>query len=117
MSKIESYKQHIIPLIEAYFNSNNSQKLTKYFIANSNLPGPRANLELANAFADVIQDYSKRDGKKLWQLCSEYIKISSNETPTNDLKEFIPFQRNFSKKNKKTQWSLLLNFQMGQLQL
>jgi len=91
MSKIESYKQYIIPLIEAYFNSNDSQKLTNYFITNSNLPGPRANLELANAFADIVQEYSNGESENLWQLCSEFVNISAGEAPTNDPKEFIPF--------------------------
>ncbi|MBA7696039.1 hypothetical protein ES703_104681 [subsurface metagenome] len=31
--------------------------LSDYFISNSNLPGPRANIELEQAFSDVVEKY------------------------------------------------------------
>lgn len=91
LNKTQNYEQQIFPLIEAYCESNDSKKLENYIVSNSNLPGRRANLELAFAFADAIQDYSYVQTEKLWRLCSEFIKISSEDAPTNDPKEFLPF--------------------------
>jgi hypothetical protein len=45
------------------------------------LPGPRGNLELAQAFADVGNE----------KLIKEYISIDANEAPTNSPKVFLTF--------------------------
>jgi len=91
MSRIKNYKQHLVPLFEAFFITNDAQKIKEHLISNSNLPSPRANLELAKAFANMVEQYSEHESEKLWKLCSEIIKISAEEAPTNDPKEFLPF--------------------------
>ena len=91
MSSIEHYKKHLLPFFESYFKTSNFQNLEAYLITNSNLPSPRGNLELAKVFADLVEDNSRNQREKLWQLCSEFVKITAEQAPTNDPKEFIPF--------------------------
>lgn len=91
MTKIEIYEQKLLPLFEAYYRTDKSENLRAYIALNSNLPGPRANLELAHAFAEHVQEYSAKQGEKLYQLCLELIKISIEEAPTNNSGEFLPF--------------------------
>lgn len=61
---------------------NDSKKLEKFLMENSNLPGPRANLELLFAFAEV---YGNVDVLKQW------IKISDEVADVNNPKSFLPF--------------------------
>jgi hypothetical protein len=55
MSKKERYKEPLTSLIGDFLKTGNQEKLEEYLISNSNLPGPRGNLELAEAFAEVIE--------------------------------------------------------------
>ncbi len=67
-------------------------ELFKYIIFNSNLPGPRGNLELASAFEEIISDHiSRASVEELWELCSSMSNFSALEAPVNDPKEFIAF--------------------------
>ncbi|HEX9974085.1 MAG TPA: hypothetical protein VGD14_18590, partial [bacterium] len=91
MTKTERHQQDLVEILSDYSNQKNEANLISYLIANSNLPGPRGNLELAMAFADVVQNSSSHDSETLWRLCSRLIEISANETPTNDPSEFLPF--------------------------
>lgn len=91
MIKIENHRQDLFPLFDTYFQNNSSQGLKEYIIANSNLPGPRGNIELAQAFGDLIEKHSAKGSERLWQLCTEFVKISAEEAPTNDPRELIPF--------------------------
>ena len=68
MSKKESNKQGLINFLD-FLKTGDEEKITEYLISNSNLPSPRANLELANAFAEVAEDNSKEVLEKLWGLC------------------------------------------------
>jgi hypothetical protein len=91
MNKHEIYRNNLVDLLNKYFKTNQAEPLEAYLINNSNLPGPRGNLELAGAFANVVQICSANASEALWQLCSKLIDISSNEAPTNDPSEFLPF--------------------------
>jgi hypothetical protein len=91
MTSIENHKKHLLPFFESYFKTDNFQKLQIYLINNSNLPSPRGNLELAKAFADLVKDNSSNQSEKLWQLCSEFIKITAEQAPTNNPMEFVAF--------------------------
>jgi hypothetical protein len=91
MTKTEQHQQDLVEILNDYSNQKNDANLFAYLIANSNLPGPRGNLELAGAFANVVQSCSANASEALWQLCSKLIDISSNEAPTNDPREFLPF--------------------------
>lgn len=91
MSSIEHHTKHLFAFFDSYFKNNDFKNLKTYLITNSNLPSPRANLELAKVFADLVEGNSNKQSEKLWRLCSEFIKISAEEAPTNDPMEFVPF--------------------------
>jgi hypothetical protein len=91
VSKKEKYKQNLASLFEEFLKSGNEANLMDYLISNSNLPGPRGNLELADAFAEVVEDYSKKEPGRLWNLCIKLSGISPVEAPVNNPKEFLVF--------------------------
>jgi len=90
MSKKENDRQDLVSLFEEFFETGDTERLMGYIVSNSNLPSPRANLELAEAFADVIEDYSGKDDERLWELCVNMTEISADEAPVNAPREFIP---------------------------
>ena len=91
MSKKEAYKEHLTKLVLEVLKTSNSKYLLNYLASNSNLPGPRGNLELADAFADAIEAYSRTDSEKLWDLCLELTRYSAEEAPTDSPAEFFVF--------------------------
>jgi hypothetical protein len=91
MSKKEGYKEHLIDLINELFKTGDEENLAEYLISNSNLPGPRGNLELAEVFADIIEDHAGREPEKLWNLCMRLTQFSIIEAPVNNPKEFLVF--------------------------
>jgi hypothetical protein len=91
MSKKENYKEHLTDLISELLKTGDEENLAKYLISNSNLPGPRGNLELAEVFANVIEDYAEREPEKLWRLCLKLTQFSLIEAPVNNPKEFLVF--------------------------
>lgn len=64
-------------------------ELEEMLVSNSNLPGPRGNLELASAFADSFAAITVGDAP--WQLLRRWIDLSPEEAPTGDPREFLPF--------------------------
>lgn len=62
--------------------------IKKYLLTNSNLPGPRANLSLADVFAKQF-GHSKVN-PKLVDLLFTFASFSAIEAPTNDSREFLP---------------------------
>jgi hypothetical protein len=91
MSRKEGYKETLINLIDEALKTGNEENLTKYLASNSNLPGPRGNLELAEAFADVVAGYAGREPEKLWRLCMKLTQFSLIDAPVNNPKEFLVF--------------------------
>ena len=91
MTKTEFYKQDLTVLFNNFLKTDNEKKIFDYLAFNSNLPSPRGNLELAAAFVEMIEIYSSRSLKELWDLCKEATSISSDEAPVNDPKEFLTF--------------------------
>jgi hypothetical protein len=91
MSKKEFYKEALVCLLEEFLKTGNGEKIRDYLASNSSLPGPRGNLELAFAFAQVAEDFSTRDLSKMWELALGLISVSADEAPVNDPKEFLPF--------------------------
>ncbi len=91
MSKKENYKEHLTDLINESLKTDNAENLMQYLASNSNLPGPRGNLELADLFAAVVGDYSGREQEKLWSLCLRLAQFSLIEAPVNNPKEFLVF--------------------------
>jgi hypothetical protein len=62
--------------------------LEQILLDGSGLPGPRANLELAAAFADAS---SERPLDETWDRLARWVAILSSEAPTNHRREFLPF--------------------------
>lgn len=91
MDKRESHKRDLIGLFDGFVETGDAERLKGYIISNSNLPGRRANLELAGAFADVVEDCSKNESQRLWELCINMTEVPADEAPVNTPKEFIPF--------------------------
>ena len=91
MTKTEFNKQDLANLIDDFLKTGGEKELTQYLISKSNLPGPRGNLELAQAFADLIEINFSKNPERIWDLCIRAIEISSDEAPVNDPKEFLTF--------------------------
>jgi hypothetical protein len=90
-NKKSRYKQDLVNLFDEFLDTEEEGKLFEYLTSNSNLPGPRGNLELAAAFAEVVEEYFVKDSERLWKLCLKLIQFSSEEAPVNDPKEFLAF--------------------------
>jgi len=91
MSKREKHKQDLIELLDQTLETGETTPLEDYMAANSNLPGPRGNLELAQAWGTVAEVYAGQATGELWNLCLEMTNLSADEAPVNDPKELIPF--------------------------
>jgi len=84
------YAQEFTDRLELFLNRWVDEDLRAYVAANSRLPGPRGNLELAEAFAEAVAAQEK-EWKAMWTLCSRWTAISPEEAPTNDPREFVAF--------------------------
>lgn len=91
MGKRENHRQDLLTLFAAFFRTSDANELTAYLVSNSNLPSPRGNLELAQAFAGTVAFYVEQESARLWNLCTRMTGISADEAPVNDPKEFVPF--------------------------
>jgi hypothetical protein len=91
MSKKKSYKEPLAYLINESLKTGMAENFVKYLTSNSNLPGPRGNLELADVFADLVGDYAGKEHEKLWSLCLQLTQFSLIEAPVNNPKEFLVF--------------------------
>jgi hypothetical protein len=91
MTKTEFSKQDLANLVDEFLKTGDERELTQYLISKSNLPGPRGNLELANAFVDLIEVNFLKNPEGIWDLCIIAIEISSDKAPVNDPKEFLTF--------------------------
>jgi hypothetical protein len=65
------------------------RELSLFLQKNSGLPGPRANLELAHAFATAVADMHLNDWQ--WQWLVDTASMSPTKAPVNDPKEYLPF--------------------------
>jgi hypothetical protein len=91
MSKKENHKQELADFFDEFLKTGDEEKITEYLVSNSNLPGRRANLELAAAFAEVVENYFAKDPGGLWTLCLKLTEVSSDEAPVTNPREFLPF--------------------------
>ncbi len=64
-------------------------QLRKLLMENSNLPGPRGNLELAHSFAESIAAMHVDDWQ--WDFIMEMAGMSAKDAPVNTPGEFLPF--------------------------
>jgi hypothetical protein len=65
------------------------EKLTAFLLKNSGLPGRRANIELAAAFADILQSPPPDSAERA--LIDEWLALSPDDAPTNHKREFLVF--------------------------
>lgn len=91
MNKIERCKKEIRELINIFLNSMDKEVLLQFLTKNSNLPGRRANIELANSFAAVVTEYKNNITTYLWDFCLFLISFTPDKAKTNDPKEFLSF--------------------------
>jgi hypothetical protein len=82
-------EEHRIALGRLVARPDDPAGLAEYATANSNLPGPRGNLELAAAFADVMS--CDADSSAWHRVMAEWAAIPADVAPTNDPREFLPF--------------------------
>lgn len=90
----QNYLQDVSRHLSTFLESGNADDLIAYLVAGSNLPGPRANLELARAFTETIREYAAQDAEDrriLWNLCVELASIEPDDAPTGDPHEFLSF--------------------------
>jgi hypothetical protein len=91
MSKKEAYKRELAPLLAALRESDESEALSNYLLAHSNLPGPRGNLELAAAFAALAAEQVLEAPESVWRCCVRLMGLCVEEAPVNDPREFLAF--------------------------
>ena len=91
MTKTEQLKTDLQPLVKNYLDTNKPKELEKFCKANSNLPGPRGNLELAYSLSDLMNDMPDSDKNKMFFLFEEWIQLDHNSAPVNDPAEFLVF--------------------------
>jgi hypothetical protein len=93
IGKKDSYKQNLDQYLADFLKMRNDARLSQYLVSNSNLPGPRGNLELAFAFGELVEQHSMKESSasELWALSSKWADISPVEAPVNHPREFLPF--------------------------
>ena len=91
MSKKGRHKQDLVGLFDEFVETGDAEKVLRYIISNSNLPSPRANLELAAAFSELVEGYSREGEAKFWELVIKMTAVSADEAPVNAPEEFISF--------------------------
>lgn len=67
---------------ELKFVIDDPEKLERFIIENSNLPGPRANLELALALSEIYDNI---------EVLTKWTEIDEDQADVNDPKSFLPF--------------------------
>lgn len=67
------------------------EALRQYIVAHSNLPGPRGNLELAAAWADVVGAWPKEAEEWLWELLTEMASLPASQVTVNDPHVLLAF--------------------------
>ncbi|MHC5058319.1 MAG: hypothetical protein ACYTKD_26990 [Planctomycetota bacterium] len=83
MSKRETYAARLEGLV------GDGVRLEAFLLKNSGLPGRRANIELAAAFADTVARAGADE--ELWATLKGWAALWYDEAPTNSRREFLPF--------------------------
>ncbi len=94
MTRKETYIREVARLLTSFLSSGSAADLLAYLVAGSHLPGPRANLELADAFSETVREFAVADADEhriLWDLCVELACVSPDDAPTGDPHEFLSF--------------------------
>jgi len=75
-----------------FLSSGDAEDLIAYLVAESKIPGHKANLELTEAFARSVREFAAADTEDcriLWDLCAELACISPEDAPTDDPNELL----------------------------
>jgi hypothetical protein len=83
MKKRSACRQRVTEVLD------DREGLERLLLRESGLPGRRANLELAAAFADVIEEQGVGGGRQGWLL--DWAELTADQAPTNDPHEYLPF--------------------------
>jgi hypothetical protein len=92
-SKSDSYSNDLRSLLEQALQTGDNTPLESYLTGHSNLPGPRGNLELINAFAGVIGEVVTQPAppvKQLEALLDGWANLSLEAAPVNHPREILP---------------------------
>jgi hypothetical protein len=84
-----SGNEYIATLEAMLARSDDTDGLAGYLAENSRLPGPRGNLELAAAFANVMSNSAERSG--WYPVLIGWAATPADVVSTNDPREFLPF--------------------------
>lgn len=91
VSKRETHQRDLRERLDVFLETGVTEGIWEYIVSQSNLPGPRANLELAGAFSDIMEEYAHKSPQRCWELCMAMIGVSAEEAPVNAPLEFVPF--------------------------
>ncbi|MHA2364123.1 MAG: hypothetical protein ACXAC7_09195 [Candidatus Hodarchaeales archaeon] len=91
MGKRDNHKKELKTLIKDFMKIDDEKIVIEYLIKNSNLPGRRANIEMAQAFADVVKEDFLINENLFWNLCLKLTELASEQAPTNNPKEILSF--------------------------
>ena len=91
MGEKSQYRGQIAELLDKAVAAGNSEGVATFLRAHSNLPGPRGNLELAEAFAWVIEETAAHAPTEVWHLCLKLAATDPERAPVNDPGEFVVF--------------------------
>lgn len=72
-----------------YLDRGDRSALVDHLLARSNLPGPRANLELLQRFRDDVERYCIDHRGALWELCWSFLEVPRDTAVTGSPIEFI----------------------------
>jgi hypothetical protein len=87
---VEKTQAYAAELEELVWDPKNAGQLAEKLVSESNLPGPRANLELAEAFTKAVSTAAAEPAAWLETLY-DWAEISAEQAPTGDPREFLPF--------------------------
>lgn len=94
MTRKETYIKEVARLLTSFLSSGDAGDLLAFLVAESRLPGLRANLELAAAFAGTVREFAvadRDDLRLLWNLCVELAHVAPEDAPSDDPHEFLGF--------------------------
>jgi len=92
-TKSDIYHTELRNLIPSALQKADSTALEQYLTEHSNLPGPRGNLELIGAFADVIGEIITQPDPPVDQietLLDGWAALPLDSAPVNDPREILP---------------------------
>jgi hypothetical protein len=87
----EAYRADLETLLQESRHLERLDELRRYIVLHSNLPGPRGNLELASAWAEVVGAWAEKADESLWQLVTKMASLPASQAPANDPQELIAF--------------------------